>query len=81
MMDLMGLYRLAEDNDIAVDCFELKKREALSVMDNDGACYIASIGVQGVQTRLKRNVRFESRVAKSRVFRFSTLLERGRWLR
>lgn len=24
MMDLMGLYRLAEDNDIAVDCFELK---------------------------------------------------------
>ena len=25
MMDLMGLYRLAEDNDIAVDCFELKK--------------------------------------------------------
>lgn len=41
MMDLMGLYRLAEDNDIAVDCFELKKREALSVMDNDGACYIA----------------------------------------
>lgn len=35
MMDLMGLYRLAEDNDIAVDCFELKKREALSVMDSD----------------------------------------------
>ena len=41
MMDLMGLYRLAEDNDIAVDCFELKKREALSVMDSDGTCYIA----------------------------------------
>lgn len=39
MMDLMGLYRLAEDNDIAVDCFELKKREALSVMDSDGTCY------------------------------------------
>ena len=41
MMDLMGLYRIAEDNNVAVDCFELKKREALSVMDNDGFCYIA----------------------------------------
>lgn len=40
-MDLMGLYRIAEENNIAVDCFELKKREALSVMDNDGARYIA----------------------------------------
>ena len=36
MMDLMGLYRIADENNIAVDCFELKKREALSVMDNDG---------------------------------------------
>lgn len=41
MMDLMGLYRIADENNIAVDCFELKKREALSVMDNDGTCYIA----------------------------------------
>lgn len=41
MMDLMGLYRIADENNIAVDCFELKKREALSVMDNDGARYIA----------------------------------------
>lgn len=41
MMDLMGLYRIADESNIAVDCFELKKREALSVMDNDGTCYIA----------------------------------------
>ena len=41
MMDLMGLYRIADENNIAVDCFELKKREALSVMDNDVARYIA----------------------------------------
>ena len=41
MMDLMGLYRIASENNIAVDCFELKKREALSVMDSDRACYIA----------------------------------------
>lgn len=41
MMDLMGLYRIAEENNVAVDCFELQKREALSVMDNDGSCHIA----------------------------------------
>lgn len=43
MMDLMGLYRLAEDNDIAVDCFELKKREALSVMIAMGLAILQSI--------------------------------------
>lgn len=41
MMDLMGLYHIAENGDITVDCFELKKREALSFMENDGSCYIA----------------------------------------
>lgn len=41
MIDLMGLYCIADENDITVDCFELKKREALSVMDDDGICYIA----------------------------------------
>ena len=40
MMNLMGLYRIARENNITVDCFELKKREALSVMEND-TCYIA----------------------------------------
>ena len=41
MIDLMGLYRIADENNIAVDCFALKKRAALSVMDSDGACFIA----------------------------------------
>ncbi len=40
-MELMALYRLAEQEDIPVDCFELKKRESLSLMDTDGSCYIA----------------------------------------
>jgi len=37
----MGLYRLADQDGIAVDCFDLHSREALSVMDADGCCYIA----------------------------------------
>lgn len=41
MTDLLGLYHLAAKNGIVVDCFDLQKREALSVMDEDGACYIA----------------------------------------
>ena len=41
MMELMELYRLAEQEDIPVDCFELRKRESLSLMDTDGSCYIA----------------------------------------
>lgn len=40
-MELMALYRLAEQEDIPVDCFELRKRESLSLMDTDGSCYIA----------------------------------------
>ena len=40
-MELMALYRLAEQEDIPVDCFELRKREALSIMDGDGSCHIA----------------------------------------
>lgn len=40
-MELMALYRLAEQEEITVDCFELKKREALSMMDTDGSRYIA----------------------------------------
>ena len=40
-MELMELYRLAEQEDIPVDCFELRKRESLSLMDTDGSCYIA----------------------------------------
>lgn len=41
MIALEGLYRIADENNIVVDCFDLKKREALSVMDSDGFCYIA----------------------------------------
>ena len=40
-MELMALYRLAEQEGIPVDCFELRKRESLSLMDTDGSCYIA----------------------------------------
>lgn len=41
MIELAELYRLAEEQNIAVDRFALKKREALSFMDLDGSCYIA----------------------------------------
>lgn len=41
MTDLSNLYHIADNNDITVDCFELEKREALSVMDEDGSCFIA----------------------------------------
>ena len=41
MMELMALYRLAEQRKIPVDCFELRKRESLSLMDTDGSCHIA----------------------------------------
>lgn len=41
MTDLLELYRIAEENGITVDCFELGKREALSLMDAEGDCYIA----------------------------------------
>lgn len=41
MVDLSKLYQLAEDENIEVDCFDLKKREALSMMDDNGDCYIA----------------------------------------
>lgn len=41
MTDLLELYRIADENGITVDCFELRKREALSIMDTDGTCFIA----------------------------------------
>ena len=39
--DLLALHTLAEDEDIPVDFFQLRKREALSIMDTDGSCAIA----------------------------------------
>lgn len=41
MTELLDLYKLAEESGITVDCFDLKSREALSLMDPDGDCYIA----------------------------------------
>lgn len=41
MITLAKLYQIADEQDIEVDCFELRKREALSVMDDNGACFIA----------------------------------------
>lgn len=41
MNDLLALYRLAEAEGIETDCFELRKRDSLSFMDEDGSCYIA----------------------------------------
>jgi len=41
MTDLLDLYRLAEEKSITVDCFDLGSREALSLMDPEGDCYIA----------------------------------------
>ena len=40
MMELSKLYQLANKENIEVDCFDLNKREAFSVMDDDGLCYI-----------------------------------------
>lgn len=41
MTNLLELYRIAYESGVTVDCFELGKREALSVMDTDLECYIA----------------------------------------
>lgn len=41
MTDLSKLYQIAAQENIEIDCFELRNREALSLMDEDGLCYIA----------------------------------------
>ena len=41
MTNLLSLYQTAEAEDIMVDCFDLNSREALSLMGDDGKCYIA----------------------------------------
>lgn len=41
MSKLLELYRTAEREGIEVDCFDLERRESLSIMDEDGDCYIA----------------------------------------
>ena len=41
MIALSKLYQIAEEENIEVDCFDLQNREALSIMDDEGICYIA----------------------------------------
>ena len=41
MIELSRLYQIAESEDIEVDCFDLRSRDALSLMDETGKCYIA----------------------------------------
>ena len=41
MTSLLSLYQQADFSEITVDCFTLDSREALSVMDDNGNCFIA----------------------------------------
>ena len=41
MKELVELYMLAEIDNIVVDSFRLNNSEALSIMDEDGSCFIA----------------------------------------
>ena len=41
MKPLQEFYRVAKEKNIVVDRFALSSREALSIMDTDGNCYIA----------------------------------------
>lgn len=41
MKTLQEFYRIAKQENIVIDHFALSKREALSIMDIDGECYIA----------------------------------------
>lgn len=40
-MTLTELYAYAEEENIIVDAFQLGKREALSIMDDDGDCFVS----------------------------------------
>ena len=41
MKSLEEFYRFAEKQNITVDHFPLRTREALSIMDEDGRCFVA----------------------------------------
>ena len=41
MKSLQEFYHIAQQNNFVVDHFELRKRAALSVMDDDGDCFVA----------------------------------------
>lgn len=51
MTDLSKLYQIAQREQIEVDCFDLGKREALSIMDESGNCYIAIDPYQLISNR------------------------------
>lgn len=40
-MTIDDLYDVAEDESVEIDLFSMNQREALSMMDEDGKCYIA----------------------------------------
>lgn len=50
-MELLDLYKWAEQEGITVDCFALKSRESLSLMDGDGECFVAIDPMQLTSTR------------------------------
>lgn len=56
MTSLSRLYQIAEEENIEVDCFDLRKREALSMMDDDGCC---SIAVNPYKLRSERDERMK----------------------
>ncbi len=41
MTDLLELYCIADLSGVEIDCFELCKRESLSIAEPDGTCFIA----------------------------------------
>lgn len=41
MLDLIGLYDLADGEDVVIDEFPMRKLVSLSIMDLDGDCYVA----------------------------------------
>lgn len=46
MTNLIGLYQIADEDNIMVDCYDLKQNPSLSIMDSNGDCYIAIDPIQ-----------------------------------
>jgi len=51
MTALLRLYQIADQEGIQVDCFDLEKREALSIRDRSGDCYIAINPLKLISTK------------------------------
>lgn len=41
MLDLIGLYDMADDNDVIIDGYPMRNMVSFSLMDLDGDCYVA----------------------------------------